>query len=190
MVVSLFSDVENTNIDIPSWTEHPFGDDELKKLCYIAPIKDMRLLSLTWPMPDMRELYKTCPSHYVGHLIGHEGEGSLLSFLKAKGWVNMLMAGQRAGAKGFAFFAINCYLSEEGIDHIDDIIEATFQYLKLLTKEGPKEWIFDEVKFTSISGFNFKDKERPQDYVSCKFVVLSMSSYHFFHESFTSAQFF
>ena len=29
-----------------------------------------------------------CAGHYLAHLIGHEGVGSLLSLLKAKGWAN------------------------------------------------------------------------------------------------------
>jgi insulysin len=52
---------------------------------------------------------------YLGHLIGHEGPGSLLSELKSRGWVNLVVAGQKAGAKGFMFFVVNVDLTEEGI---------------------------------------------------------------------------
>ncbi len=55
------------------------------------------------------------PAHYLGHLVGHEGSGSLLSELKAKGWVNTLCGGAKEGAKGFMFFIINVDLSEEGL---------------------------------------------------------------------------
>ena len=54
------------------------------------------------------------PSSYVAHLIGHEGAGSLLSYLRAKGWCNLLEAGPLNGAKGFMFFDVNVDLTEEG----------------------------------------------------------------------------
>ena len=67
------------------------------------------------------------PGHYLGHLIGHEGPGSLLSFLKAEGWVNSLVGGQRTGVKGFSFFVVNVELTEEGIKHVNNIVTAVFQ---------------------------------------------------------------
>ncbi len=36
---------------------------------------------------------------YISHLIGHEGEGSLLSALKQRGWANTLSAG--VGENGY-----------------------------------------------------------------------------------------
>lgn len=49
------------------------------------PIKDIRNLYVTFPIPDLQKYYKSNPGHYLGHLIGHEGPGSLLSELKSKG---------------------------------------------------------------------------------------------------------
>ena len=37
------------------------------------------------------------------------------------------MAGESSGAKGFAFFGINVDLTEDGIQHVDDIITLVFQ---------------------------------------------------------------
>lgn len=51
----------------------------------VVPIKDIRNLYVTFPIPDLQKYYKSNPGHYLGHLIGHEGPGSLLSELKAKG---------------------------------------------------------------------------------------------------------
>lgn len=73
--------------------------------------------------------------------MGHEGKGSLLSALKAKGWCNSLLSGRRPGATGFNFFTIIVDLTEEGIKHVDDIITLIFQYINMLKKEGPVEWI-------------------------------------------------
>jgi len=72
------------------------------------------------------------PGHYIAHLIGHEGPGSLLSELKSRGWCTVLNGYDRRGANGFGFFNVSVDLTEEGIEHIEDIITLIFQYINLL----------------------------------------------------------
>ncbi|CAH1784511.1 unnamed protein product [Owenia fusiformis] len=163
-VVKLFSDVPNKNAVVPEWPEHPYGPNELKLRANVVPIKDIRNLNLTWPLPDLHQYYHTQPGHYLGHLVGHEGPGSLLSELKNRGWVNTLVGGSQSGAKGFEFFILNVDLTEEGIEHIDDIVTLVFQYFNLLRKEGAKEWIFNECRDLTAMTFRFKDKEKPRNY--------------------------
>jgi insulysin len=61
-------------------------------------------------------------------LIGHEGKGSLLSELKSLRWANSLIGGLKGGSKGFAFFIVNLDLTEEGLEHIDEIIDLVFVF--------------------------------------------------------------
>ncbi|XP_041476883.1 insulin-degrading enzyme-like isoform X1 [Lytechinus variegatus] len=166
IVLQLFSNVENKNVRISEWLEHPYGKDQLKVKFEVVPVKDLRQLNVSFPIPDLQEHYKSKPAHYLGHLVGHEGPGSLLSELKARGWVNTLCGGEKDGAKGFAFFIINVDLSEEGLDHVDDIILHMFQYLNMLRKEGPQQWVHDECRDLDAMRFRFKDKERPSGYVT------------------------
>uniref|UniRef100_UPI00398E990D insulin-degrading enzyme isoform X2 n=1 Tax=Pristiophorus japonicus TaxID=55135 RepID=UPI00398E990D len=166
LVVKLFAEVENKFVPVPEYTEHPFQEEHLKQLYKVVPIKDIRNLYVTFPIPDLQKYYKSNPGHYLGHLIGHEGPGSLLSELKSKGWVNTLVGGQKEGAKGFMFFIINVDLTEEGLVHVDDIILHMFQYITKLRTEGPQEWVFQECKDLNAMAFRFKDKERPRGYTS------------------------
>ncbi|XP_073541342.1 insulin-degrading enzyme isoform X2 [Phyllobates terribilis] len=166
LLVKLFAEVENKNVPVPEFTENPFQKQYLQKMYKIVPIKDIRNLYVTFPIPDLQKYYKSNPGHYLGHLIGHEGPGSLLSELKSKGWVNTLVGGQKEGAKGFMFFIINVDLTEEGLLHVDDIIFHMFQYIQKLRTEGPQEWVFQECKDLNAVAFRFKDKERPRGYTS------------------------
>ncbi|CAM5157075.1 unnamed protein product [Natator depressus] len=166
LVVKLFSEVENKNVPLPEFPEHPFQEEHLQQLYKVVPIKDIRNLYVTFPIPDLQKYYKSNPGHYLGHLIGHEGPGSLLSELKAKGWVNTLVGGQKEGARGFMFFIINVDLTEEGLLHVEDIILHMFQYIQKLRTEGPQEWVFQECKDLNAVAFRFKDKERPRGYTS------------------------
>ncbi|XP_048268577.1 insulin-degrading enzyme isoform X2 [Bombus affinis] len=167
MVVELFSQVKNKDITVPTWPEHPFNSKQhFQNRWYIVPIKDIRNLYIIFPIPDLRKHYKSAPAHYISHLLGHEGEGSLLSLLKAKGWCNSLGSGKRLGARGFSFFAVFVDLTEEGIQHVDDIVLLTFQYINMLNEHGPVEWIYNEYRDIANINFRFKEKGYPCDYVS------------------------
>ncbi|KOX69206.1 Insulin-degrading enzyme [Melipona quadrifasciata] len=167
MIVELFSQVKNKDITVPTWPQHPFNPKEhFQHKWYVVPIKDIRNLHIIFPIPDLREHYKAAPAHYISHLLGHEGEGSLLSLLKAKGWCNSLGSGKRLGARGFSFFAVFVDLTEEGIQHVDDIVLLTFQYINMLKKHGSVEWIYNEYRDIANINFRFKEKGYPCDYTT------------------------
>ena len=131
MVATLFENVENKNVTAPTWPQHPYRPDDNRSLTYIVPVKDIRNLDILFPIPDItRAHYKSGPGQYLAHLIGHEGQGSLLSELKARKWCNSLVGGEKGGAKGFSFFEVGVDLTVEGLDHIDDIVSLVFQVRK------------------------------------------------------------
>lgn len=165
MVVPLFSAVPNRNVVAPEWPQHPYGPEQLKVMGHVVPVKDNRYMYMSFPTPDLRKHYRASPGDYLAHLIGHEGPGSLLSELKARGWVNSLVGGEKDGARGFSFTIVNVDLTEEGIDHSEDIVTLVFQYLNMLREEGPKEWVFQELQDQARMAFRFKGKEPPQGYV-------------------------
>jgi insulysin len=132
MVVNLFEGVVNKDVTVPTWPEHPYRVSETGgSITYTTPVKDLRQLNITFPIPDLREHYKSRPVHYLSHLMGHEGKGSVLSELKALGYANNLVGGLKSGSNGFDFFVVNLDLTEEGIEHIEDITQLVFTYLDM-----------------------------------------------------------
>ncbi|XP_012261292.2 insulin-degrading enzyme isoform X2 [Athalia rosae] len=166
LTTELFSGVKNLDVELPVWDQHPFSADDFKTKCYIVPIKDIRNLNITFPIPDLREHFRSAPANYISHLLGHEGEGSLLSALKSRGWSNSLVSGRRQAARGFGFFGAYVDLTEEGIKHIDDIVTLTFQYINMMKKEGPVAWIFEEHRDIAAMNFRFKEKSSARSYVN------------------------
>ncbi|XP_039264342.2 insulin-degrading enzyme-like [Styela clava] len=166
IAMDLFSSVVNKDVKVPVYQESPYRKEDMEKRCNSVPVKDIRNLIVTFPIPDLQEYYDSNPGSYLGHLIGHEGPGSLLSELKNQGWVNSLVAGQKGGSRGFDFFLIQVDLTETGIYHVEDIIQIMFQYIKLLKSVGHQDWIHHEIRDISAISFRFKDKEKPSSYVS------------------------
>lgn len=167
LVQESFINVENKNVTPSIWKDHPYDPAENGgTITHVVPIKDIRSLNLTFPIPDYQEHYTKKPVSYVSHLIGHEGKGSLLSELKNLGYVNNLVAGLSSGSKGFDFFIVNVDLTEKGLEHIDDIIKLVFQYFNMLRVQGAQEWVYTECKKINDMLFRFKDKESPMSYAT------------------------
>ena len=165
-VVDLFSDVKDFNAKRPEWWDkHPMRPEDAGQFFSIVPIKDVHNLSLQFGTDDPRDHYKAAPYSYLSHLIGHEGPGSLLSELKSRGWVNSLAAGNYVPATGFGFFGVEMELSEEGTNHVNEIIKLFFQYVEMVKRANPQKWIFDEEGELKKVKFRFKDKDRPTDAV-------------------------
>ncbi|XP_068709633.1 insulin-degrading enzyme-like [Montipora foliosa] len=165
LVIKLFSDAEDKSVTIPEFPIHPYGDEQVQVEFVVVPIKEIKHLNISFPIPDVSPHYESKPCGYISHLLGHEGKGSLLSELKTRGWVNELVAGGIGGAKGFMFFICNMELTTEGQDHIYDIVTCVFQYLEMLRREEPQEWVYRECQALCEVKFRFKDKENPRSYV-------------------------
>ena len=93
-VAELFAGVKNNDLPQNRWEdEKPFEEEDLLTQCFAKPVMDFRQLDLSFPFIDEELLFGSQPSQYIGHLIGHEGPGSILSFIKSKGWADTLFAG-------------------------------------------------------------------------------------------------
>ncbi|KAG2687103.1 hypothetical protein I3843_09G037900 [Carya illinoinensis] len=109
--------------------------------------------------------YKEGPCRYLGHLIGHEGEGSLFYILKTLGWATGLSAGETDWTLDFSFFKVIIDLTEAGHEHMQDVIGLLFKYICLLQQSGICKWIFDELSAICETKFHYQDKTPPADYV-------------------------
>ena len=67
------------------------------------------------PTPAARHNRKKA-DEYVGHLVGHEGTGSLLSALKARGWASELSAGVSDQSSVAWLFEVSITLTEAGLE--------------------------------------------------------------------------
>lgn len=166
MVVEKFSSIVNKNIEPEVYDPKPYTNEKLGSLTSIVPVKDIRSLTISFQIEDLDKYYKSAPDHYLSHLIGHEGAGSILSELKKRGLSNNLMGGYSTSARGWGFFEITVDLTEEGFENIDEIIKIIFQYINMLKKTGCQQWIFEEYCQISQMLFRFKDKENPLSLVS------------------------
>lgn len=126
------------------------------------------------------------PSRYLSHQIGHEGPGSILSFLKKKGWATSLSAsGSGNGAPGFEFLRVSVHMTALGLskrpffpaynatpdapglsEHHDEILQTIFSYIDLIRSEILPEWAFRENVALGEIGWKWKEHSLPEPTVT------------------------
>ncbi|CAK7263695.1 hypothetical protein SEPCBS119000_000613 [Sporothrix epigloea] len=156
----LFSAIPNKHLPPNVWLDEvPYSPEYLGKQTFVKPVMDSRDLHLRFPCPDEAFLYDSQPSRYVSHLVGHEGPGSIMSYIKTKGWANGLGAGMYPVCTGTpGVFEVTIRLTEEGLKAYHEVIRVFFQYVSLLREDPPQEWIFDEMKGMADVDFKFKQQ--------------------------------
>ena len=75
---------------------------------------DFYTVELSFPLAWEPPLWKYKPGHFLSHILGHEGPGSLHSYLRGKEWITSLNATPQTLGRGFAIFKIYTTLTKEG----------------------------------------------------------------------------
>ncbi|KAL3678033.1 hypothetical protein R1sor_020989 [Riccia sorocarpa] len=158
--------VKNSMKEVQRFSGQPCSAEHLQILVKAVPVKDGHSLTMMWPVKPELHNYREAPSHYIGHLIGHEADGSLFALLKQLGWASSLSAGEMESNRDSAFFSVDIELTDVGQEHMEEVVGFTFQYLSILRKEGVAKWIFEELKSVCDMKFHFQDKMAPVSYVS------------------------
>ncbi|KAL7274797.1 metalloprotease [Rhizina undulata] len=165
-VVELFKDVKNKDLPDPRFGGQPFTEKELLTQYFAKPVMDTRYIEIWFPFLSEEQLYRTMPSRYVAHLVGHEGPGSILAYLKKKGWANSLTAGASPVCSDAAFFYITVKLTEEGLENYEEVVKTVFQYINIVKTTPVQEWVMRELQAVAAIDFKFRQKSPASKFTS------------------------
>lgn len=160
-----FTDIKNRSLKREAINVDFFAEGFLPARLDVQSVKDTRSLSIGFPIPSPSAYKDSQPVSYIANLIGHEGQGSLLSTLKEDELVDSLSAGSHFDTQKDAIFMVNMTLTQKGLQAPEKVLEKLFSYIDLVKKEGLKKVYFDEqVKMLEI-GFNYQEKSDPAHFV-------------------------
>ncbi len=166
MVRERFEPVPNRNLG-PGYLDLPLFDlDRLPLVVQSRPVSESRRLTLLFPVPDTDAMAGNAPLQYIGHLLGHEGEGSLLAYLKAEGLANGLSAGESIGMTESRSFSVSVSLTPQGFRERDRVLAEIFSTLASIERQGLDAWRFQELKTTLDIDFRFAEESSPQGLVT------------------------
>ncbi|MDP6374843.1 MAG: insulinase family protein [Pseudomonadales bacterium] len=164
-VVPLFSPIADRDIGSGAITVPLFADATLPVRLTVEPLKEIRSVTYDFPLPASARPYRKKPDAYVSNLLGHEGEGSLYSWLKDAGWIESLSAYSGDFDTTNSFITIDIDLTEEGVERIDDITSSLFAFIELLKSTPPDAWRYEEQAIVSTLGFRFQEKGDAANFV-------------------------
>lgn len=130
---------------------------------HVEPLKDLRELGLTWELPPKAGYVDqdSKPAGLLGHVLGHEGEGSLLSYLKRMLWAEELSAGRSEMGVDNDTFEISVTLTEEGLRNVDNVVEAVFAAMERFRQLGKyPEYLFEELNLMGKIGWEYQQRSR------------------------------
>ncbi|KAL1720055.1 Metalloenzyme, LuxS/M16 peptidase-like protein [Schizophyllum commune] len=167
LVSTNFSPIPNRGRDpLPTIPDHPFGSDEKGTLVSVKTIMSFHALEISFPLEDQADLWRYKPANFLSHFLGHEGPGSLYSYLKNKGWATSLGSGPQNLARGFAMFKVTVYLTSEGFLNYQEVISSTFKYISLLRSSTFEPYHQEEQSQMSEIRFRFAEKRQPDSYAT------------------------
>ncbi|MBF0196785.1 MAG: insulinase family protein, partial [Planctomycetes bacterium] len=146
MVRKYFTEVKNHDLEKIKFPTDYLPEKKTFRLVKVKPIKDIRTLEIDFPLPGTLEYYASKPTQLIGHLLGHEGKGSLLSLLKAEGLATGLSAGGYSATADYGSLSINVSLSEKGLEEYARVVKFCFSYINMMKANGYVKQAFEESK--------------------------------------------
>lgn len=165
MVKDYFAEIPSFDVPDNKIIQPLFNENDLPLWVNIKPEKQVRELTLFFPLPDQKPYFRSKPLMLVSHLLGHEGEGSLLSYLKSMNWADTVRTGSLLDYNGGTDFTLVIGLTEQGLQNQQAVVAAAFNAIERLRVEGVPRWVFDEVALVNNLEFQFKESNNPLYYV-------------------------
>lgn len=139
----------------------PFTDDQLGVRIDIVPLEERRELELQFPVPAQQAMWPDRPYAYLSQILGHEGEGTLFDVLKGQGWIERLGSGTTAPGNDYDLISLTYTLTEAGVDHLDDIVAASFAAIGAIRDGDRPAYPYDEARTMAELGFQYAEAARP-----------------------------
>ena len=146
----------------------PYDSASLPRLIHVAPLRELRELTVLFPSPPVRAHYRVDPSRLCSHLLGHEAEGSALAALQDRGWATALSAGLRVDDRQFCVFQVKVILSAEGEARWREVVGVVEEHCACVRamsdEETARHW--EEITELAALDFEFMEKSSPQGWAT------------------------
>jgi insulysin len=153
-----FSQVEDRHLPPTHFPTEYLKPEAALRVVTIEPVADIRRLTLIFPLPPVQQDYRAKPLGMIAAVLGHEGEGSLLSLLKEQDLATSLSAGEGEATKDYSSMELDIGLTPKGLDHYQDVISRVLGTIAQLRQRNIPRRFFDE--YRKMAELSFKYRER------------------------------
>lgn len=163
LAVKHLSGVVNNGIPGPDYTtltcEDIFQPKFFEKVYFVEPVQGTSQIDIHWCLPPQIGNYKKNPFGYLTNVISWDGSGGLFSYLRNKLWANCLKSRLDTPFLStntlFTLFHISITLTDVGLVHLDEVIDAIFAYLRSLKQVEESGRLYKEMAKVKEISFNY-----------------------------------
>lgn len=148
--------------------KNAFREEFYSKLFIVKPISDVCQLDITWCLPPCVKDYQVKAIDYISYVMGYEGKHSLTSYLRKHSLALDVHTGASSGFEKnslYTLFSVSIVMTDHGLQNVEQILEAVYSFVRLLKREGPVEWIFNELRELEATSFRFRKEKEASDNV-------------------------
>ncbi len=136
--------------------------DAKGRLVFVEPSENLHELLVVWdiPTPFVRNLEER-PGTLIAHLLGHEGPGSLIAYLKDEELATDINVSEERLSQSHELFSVNITLTRKGVREKERVIESVFQTINQIKSEESLERNFEELQKMNTLIYQFPMHKEP-----------------------------
>lgn len=138
-----------------------FEEDKLPLRVTVKPERDLRSMTLSFPVAAATPHYHKKPLTFIADLLGHEGEGSLLSLLKQLGLAESLSAGVARSSQLESIFQVTVELTDVGLYNQEQVEALVFHVLESMAHKGLRKWRYQELQRIARISYRYQEAGDP-----------------------------
>ena len=159
LVTTLFNNVPENLSKAQRVDVDPYTKEQLAVRINIEALKDIKQLTLEFPVTKSRQHWQKKPLHYITSMINRQDEGSLYQLLEGKGWLKSLRASWY-GPNSHDTLTVKYKLTAQGLHNVDIITELSLKYFEFIKSEGVYIGYFEELQRVAQAKFLYLEKQR------------------------------
>ncbi len=128
------------------------------RLLRMEPVKDLRRMTLSFPLPDLRAEEGSKPAELVAFVLVNERAGSLLAALKSDDLATGLSAGADADTPDYGSFDVSVSLTPKGLAQYERVLSMVFASIEQLRRSGVPSYVFNERRSMATLDERFRNK--------------------------------
>lgn len=126
--------------------EQLFTSAALGSWTNLRTVRKMRELRLMWTVRSPSSKWRSTPSAYISHLLGHECDTSVLGVLKKRNWATSMVAGPHRIDDDFELFDVSITLTLGGFEHTLEVVELLYQGIGQAIVDGVNAEVYTQMK--------------------------------------------
>jgi insulysin len=139
-----FSPVVNRKLPTLRYPSDLLEKKEALRLVHVEPVKDLRELVLWIPVPGFFDKWAAKPERLISFLVGYEGEGSILSALKAEGLATGMGSGIWDETADYGMLPVTISLTPAGQEKYQRVLEIFYSGIETMRRAGFPAVTFQE----------------------------------------------